>query len=68
MIGALGGNAEELRARVEAGEVSDLDVLVDLADEHNLTMIDLIRLRDRISIIAQARADVTVRKNIKPFL
>lgn len=77
----LSDHAQELRSRGvkslslfgstvrdQAGPDSDVDVLIDLGDEHRLTLIDLVGLKDYLTGILRTPADVTIRRNIKPLL
>jgi uncharacterized protein len=77
----LSSHAQELRSRGvqslslfgstvrdQAKPDSDVDVLIDLGEEHRLTLLDLVGLKDFLIDILRAPADVTIRRNIKPLL
>lgn len=55
-------------ARDEAGEASDVDVLIDIVPETRFSLVDLAALRLYLSELLGVEADVTIRRNIKPFL
>ncbi|HEB79802.1 MAG TPA: hypothetical protein ENI79_04935 [Rhodospirillales bacterium] len=80
-IKALKAHAEDIRARGvlslsifgstargEAGPDSDVDILIDIGEDHDLTVTDLIGIGHYLDDILAAPCDVTVRANIKPFL
>lgn len=54
--------------RGEARPDSDVDVLIDLPEDHDLTLIDLIDLRDYLSDLLRAPADLSIRRNLRPYL
>lgn len=54
--------------RGDARTDSDVDLLIDLPEDHSLTLVDLVDLRDYLSGILNSRADVSIRRNLKPFL
>jgi predicted nucleotidyltransferase len=80
-IEILSSNADELRRRgvrslslfgsVVHGDArpdSDVDVLLDLAADHQLSLVELIGLQHFISDILHAPADVAIRSGLKPAL
>jgi uncharacterized protein len=80
-VAILSSNADELRRRgvrslslfgsVVHGDVrpdSDVDVLLDLAPDHQLSLVELIGLQHFISELLDAPADVAIRSSLKPAL
>ena len=55
-------------ARDEAGDASDVDILIDVVPERRFSLVDLAALRLYLSDLLGVDADVTIRRNIKPFL
>lgn len=81
VISILRAHADELRARGvtrlalfgsllqgDAGEHSDIDLLVDLDPEHQLSLIDYADLRLHLSDILGREVDLVLRDKLKPFL
>lgn len=54
-------------ARNDAGPDSDVDLFFDF-DAHGFSLVELVALRDRISGLLRARADVMSRDSIHPLL
>ena len=80
-IAILRAHAEELRAqgvirlalfgsllRDDAGEDSDVDLLVDLDPEHQLSLIDFAGLRLRLSDLLGRDVDLVLRDKLRPHL
>lgn len=55
-------------ARGQARPDSDVDVLVDLDEARNLSLIDLVGLRRYLSDLLGREVEVTQRRGLKPFL
>jgi len=55
-------------ARGEAREDSDVDVLVDLAPEAELTLLDYVAIQSFLEQILGRRVDMANRKTLKPLL
>lgn len=80
-IAILKANAGELRARGvarlalfgstlrgDARDDSDVDILVDLAPESELSLIDFADLRLRLSDLLGRNVDLVLRHKLKPYL
>ena len=81
VLACLRTNADEIRARgvrslslfgstvrQEATPSSDADILIDLGEHHDLTLIDLVALENYLSGLLHAPVDLAICSNIKPFL
>jgi len=55
-------------ARDEAGEGSDVDVLIDVVDRERFSLIDLIRMEFRMEEILGVDVDLGTRRSLKPRL
>lgn len=47
---------------------SDVDVLVDLVEDHGLTLVDWIRLQDYLRDVLGLPVDLTSRTTVRPLL
>ena len=47
---------------------SDVDVLIDLDEDHALSLLDLMALRRYLSEVLAAPTDMAIRRNLKPCL
>ena len=55
-------------ARNEASPESDVDLLVDLDASQRFTLVRLAQLKHYVSDILDAKADITIRDDVKPLL
>ncbi len=54
-------------ARGDAGPSSDVDLMAEFDDAHRLTLLDLVRLENRLAEIVGARVDLANRRTLCGF-
>ena len=70
-IRARGVRSLALFGSVVRGEMrpdSDVDLLIDLDEDHALSLVDLMALRRYLGELLAAPADLAIRRNLKPYL
>ncbi|HPW52544.1 MAG TPA: nucleotidyltransferase domain-containing protein [Spirochaetota bacterium] len=51
--------------RGEADENSDIDILIDLSDDSNMTLFSLIELEQSLSFKFNKKVDLVIRRDLK---
>ncbi len=51
--------------RGEADENSDIDILIDLSDDSNMTLFSLIELEQSLSLKFDKKVDLVIRRDLK---
>ncbi len=54
------------RARNEAHEASDIDILITLGDEP-ISLWDMVRMRDELTEVLGAKVDIVTDRSIVPY-
>ena len=55
-------------ARNEANSESDVDLMAEYDPERQLSLLDIVRLRNRLTDILGAKVDLAARNRIKPLI